>query len=52
MERVGDEDGAAWSCEGWGAHVLVAGRDADPDAVENRLQTEREPLEVFVTRHK
>jgi uncharacterized protein (TIGR02569 family) len=27
---VGDEGGARWSCEGWGAHVLVPGRDADP----------------------
>lgn len=24
---------------------------ADPDAIENRLQTEREPLDAFVTRH-
>lgn len=24
---------------------------ADPDAIENRLDTEREPLDVFVTRH-
>ena len=24
---------------------------ADPDAIENKLQTEREPLDAFVTRH-
>jgi nitroreductase len=38
-----------------GNEIIVCGMAlgyADPEAVENTLQTEREPLEVFVTRHE